>query len=72
MIDPQHHQPRVKVVRHVLAGLGHGVDADKVAGIAKVGSQALVELDHHFIGVALQLLARSSASLVTVGCVEYQ
>ena len=56
MVDAQHHQPRVEVVGHVLPGLRQRMDAAEVARLAQVGSQALVQLLHHLVGIALELL----------------
>ena len=56
MIDPEHDQPRVEIVGHVLARLRQGMDAAEVARLAQVGAQPLVELLHHLVGVALELL----------------
>ena len=44
----------------------------KSPGLAQIGAQPLVEFLHHLVGIALELLGAISASLVTVGWVEYQ
>ena len=56
MVGPQHDQARVEVVGHVLARLRQGMDAAEVAHVAQVGPEALVQLLHHLVGIALQLL----------------
>ena len=56
VIDPQHDQPGVQVIRHVLSRVRHGVDAAEVAGLAEVLPEALVQLIHDLVEIALQLL----------------
>jgi hypothetical protein len=72
MVDPEHDEPGVEIVGHVLARMRERVDTREVAHLAQVTAEALVQFLGDLVRIALELLARSSASLVTVGCVEYQ
>ena len=73
ILDPKHHQPRIQVVLHVRPGLRQGMDAVEIALLAQVGPQAFLQfLLRPYPGSRFNCSARSSASLVTVGWVEYQ
>jgi hypothetical protein len=56
MVDTEHDEPRVHVVGHVLSGLRHGMDAAEVARPAQIGPQPLIQLVHHLVRIALELL----------------
>ena len=55
MLRRQHHQPRVEIVGHVGARAWQRMDAPKVAGVAQVGTQPLLQCLRHLVGVALEL-----------------
>ena len=56
MIDAEHHQARIEVVRHIGAGRRHRVDARKIAGPREILAQALLQLVRDLVGFALHLL----------------
>ena len=51
--EAENNQPSVKVVRYIGTGATHRMDAIKITHLAHVGSQSLVQLLHHLIGVSL-------------------
>ena len=53
MREAENNQPSVKVVRYIGAGARHRMNAIKITHLAHVGSQSLVQLLHHLIGVSL-------------------
>ena len=53
MREAENNQPSVKVVRYIGTGARHRMDAIKITHLAHVGSQSLVQLLHHLIGVSL-------------------
>ena len=56
MLDAQHDQPRVHVVGHVLPRVRHWVHAGEVALLLQVLAQPPVQLGHHLVRLALELL----------------
>ena len=72
MPNAQHHQARIQVVRHIGPCLRHRVDAGespmRARSLRRRCSSSWVTLS----GSRLSCSARSSASFVTVGWVEYQ
>lgn len=55
MVGGEHDEPRVSVVGHFVAGRRERMDPAEVAGLTQVGTQALVELVHHLVGIASEL-----------------
>ena len=56
MIGPQHDEPRIQIIRHVLARLGKRMDTGKVASLTEISAKPFIQFLRHGIDVALELL----------------
>jgi hypothetical protein len=71
-IGPENDKPASAVIGEVMVRTRKGVYPVKIAGNAEIRPEAFLYLVLNGIRIPLQRSALSSASLVTVGWVEYQ
>ena len=72
VIDAEHDQAGLPLVRHVVSGPRRGMDAAEPARLAQSVAQPLPDRLLHPVLIAAQLLGAVLGEFVTVGRVSYQ
>ena len=55
MVDAQDHEPGVEIIGHILSGLWHRMDTNKVPGLTEIFTKPSVQFLRHFVRIALEL-----------------